>query len=80
MNLVFHMERKVAMRTITREFNGIGEKIIIQLKYEDLEVSKLPDRCQECPVGFMFHGCGIQYPMSEVRPKTCKLKLIDLDK
>ena len=41
------------MRTITREFNNIGEKITIQLKYEDLEVSKLPDRCQECPVGFM---------------------------
>ena len=70
MNLVFHMERKVGMRTITREFNDIGEKITIQLKYEDLEVSKLPDRCQECPIGFMFHGCGIEYQMSEVRPKT----------
>ena len=80
MNLVFHMERKVGMRTITREFNDTGEKITIQLKYEDLEVSKLPDRCQECPIGFMLHGCGIEYPMSEVRPKTCKLKLIDLDK
>ena len=79
MNLVFHMERKVDMRTITREFNDIGEKITIQLKYEDLEVSKLPDRCQECPIGFMLHGCGRQYPMSEARPETCKLKLIDLD-
>ena len=80
MNLVFHMERKVGMRTITREFNDIGEKITIQLKYEDLEVSKLPDRCQECPIGFMLHGCGIEYPMSEARPETCKLKLINLDK
>ena len=46
------------MRTVAREFNDIGEKITIQLKYEDLEVSKLPDRCQECPVGFMLHECG----------------------
>ena len=66
------------MRTVTREFNDIGEKITIQLKYEDLEVSKLPDRCQNCPVGFMSHNCGREYPMSETRPKTCKLKLIDL--
>ena len=68
------------MRIITREFNNIGEKITIQLKYEDLEVSKLPDRCQECPVGFMTknNDCGREYPMSETRPKTCKLKLIDL--
>ena len=68
------------MRTVTREFNDIGEKITIQLKYEDLEVSKLPDRCQKCPVGFMSHNCGREYPMSETRPKTCKLKLIDLDR
>ena len=27
MNLVFHMERKVGMRTVTREFNDIGEKL-----------------------------------------------------
>ena len=67
------------MKIITREFNNIGEKITIQLKYEDLEVSKLPDKCQACPVGFMSHNCGRQYPMSEARPETCKLKLIDLD-
>lgn len=70
------------MRTVTREFNGIGEKITIeiQLKYEDLEVSKLPERCQACPVGFMAHNCGREYPMSKTRPETCKLKLIDLDR
>lgn len=70
------------MRTVTREFNDIGEKITIeiQLKYEDLEVSKLPERCQACPVGFMAHNCGREYPMSETRPETCKLQLIDLDK
>ena len=68
------------MKIITREFNNIGEKITIQLKYEDLEVSKLPDQCQKCPVGFMSknNDCGREYPMSETRPKTCKLKLIDL--
>lgn len=70
------------MRTVTREFNEIGEKITItiQLKYEDLEVSKLPDRCQACPVGFMSHNCGRQYPMGDTRPETCKLKLVNLDK
>ena len=68
------------MKTVTKEFNDIGEKITIQLKYEDLEVSKLPDRCEACPVGFMCHNCGREYPMSETRPKTCKLKLINLDK
>lgn len=70
------------MRTVTREFNEIGEKITItiQLKYEDLEVSKLPDKCQACPVGFMSHNCGRQYPMSDTRPETCKLKLVNLDK
>ena len=78
--ILYGMERKASMRTVIREFNDTGEKITIQLKYEDLEVSKLPDRCQECPVGFMSNNCGREYPMSEVRPKTCKLKLIDLDK
>ena len=68
------------MRTITREFNDIGEKITIQLEYGDLEVSKLPDRCEACPVGFMLHNCGREYPMGESRPKTCKLKVINLDK
>ena len=68
------------MRTVIREFNDIGEKITIQLKYSDLEISKLPDNCNDCPIGFMHQKCGKEYPISEVRPKTCKLKLIDLDK
>lgn len=67
------------MRTVTSEFNDIGEKITIQLEYGDLEVSKLPRRCQACPVGFMSHNCGREYPMGETRPETCKLKLLDLD-
>ena len=67
------------MRTVEREFNDIGEKITIQLSYEDLEVSKLHDRCQECQIGFMSHNCGREYPMSETRPKTYKLKLLDLE-
>lgn len=68
------------MRTVTREFNDIGEKITIQLKYSDLEISKLPDNCNDCPIGFMHQECGREYQMSETRPETCKLKLIDLDK
>lgn len=68
------------MITVTREFNDIGEKITIQLKYSDLEISKLPDNCNDCPIGFMHQECGKEYPISEVRPKTCKLKLIDLSK
>lgn len=68
------------MRTITREFNDIGEKITIQLKYSDLEVSKLPERCQACPVGFMSYNCGREFPMGETRPETCKLNLITLYK
>ena len=68
------------MRTVTREFNNIGEKVTIQLKYSDLEISKLPDNCNDCPIGFMHQECGKEYPISEIRPKTCKLKLIDLDK
>ena len=46
------------MKIITREFNNIGEKITIQLKYEDLEVSKLPDRCEACPVGLCVITVG----------------------
>lgn len=63
---------------VSREFNDIGEKITIQLKYEDLEVSELPESCMHCPVGFMTHNCGRKVPLTEERPDSCKLKLIKL--
>lgn len=66
-------------RTILREFNDIGEKITIQLRYQDFEVTKLPEDCSRCPVGFMYQGCGREVPLTVGgRPDTCKLKLIKL--
>ena len=64
---------------IKKEFNDIGEKITvtttIQLKYEDLEVSQLPESCYQCPVGFMKNDCGRETPLtSNGRPHICKLK------
>ena len=69
-------------KIIKREFNDIGEKIIveIQLKYEDMKVSKFPKDCRNCPVGFMSKDCGRTTPLSEEgRPSTCKLQLIDIN-
>ena len=68
------------MRNITREFNDIGEKVTIQLKYEDGEVSKLPNNCFECPYGFMKHDwCNKSRDMDlETRPKGCQLKLVSI--
>ena len=63
----------------TREFNTIGEKITIQLKYEDLEISKMPESCMNCPVGYMAHDCGRKYPLTDKRPDTCKLKEFKLN-
>lgn len=66
-------------RTILREFNDIGEKITIQLRYQDFEVTKLPEDCTHCPVGFMYQGCGREVPLTKGRrPDTCKLKLVKL--
>lgn len=67
-------------KTIEREFNNIGEKITIQLKYEDMEVSKLPENCYQCPVGFISKDCGRTFPLNgECRPSSCKLKLVDIE-
>ena len=69
------------VKEIKREFNDIGEKITIeiQMKYEDLEIYKLPKSCQHCPVGFMKHGCGREVPLTyNGRPETCKLTEIDI--
>lgn len=69
------------VKEIKREFNDIGEKITIQiqLKYEDLEVCKFPKSCSSCPVGFMKYGCGREVPLSyNGRPKTCRLKEVDI--
>ena len=68
-----------AKTEIKKEFNDIGEKITItttiQLKYEDLEVSKLPESCTSCPIGYMKHNCGREIPLTyDGRPKSCKLK------
>ena len=66
-------------REIKREFNDIGEKITIQLKYEDMEVSQLPKTCYECSVRFMCKGCGREVPLtSDGRPKACKLKQVSI--
>lgn len=68
-------------KNIIREFNNIGEKVTIQiqLKYDDMEVSKLPESCYQCPVGFMYRGCGREKVLAcDGRPKTCKLKLVDI--
>lgn len=70
-------------KEIKKEFNSIGEKITItttiQLKYEDLEISQLPDSCYHCPVGFMSHNCGREVPLTcDGIPGTCKLRKVDL--
>ena len=71
----------MATKIIEREFNDIGEKVTIQLKYDDFEVTKLPKDCYNCPVGFMYRGCGREEILSSgYRPDTCKLKLVDIDK
>lgn len=70
------------VREVKRAFNSIGEviTITIQLKYEDMEVSRLPANCYACPVGFMKCGCGREVPLtSDGRPKTCKLKQVDIN-
>ena len=68
---------------VKKEFNGIGEKITItttiQLKYEDLEISQLPESCSKCPTGFMMNGCGREVPLNyNGRPDTCKLNQVDV--
>ena len=68
-------------KDIKRTFNDIGEVITvtIQLKYENMEISKLPESCYTCPVGFMMCGCGREVPLtSDGRPKACKLKQVDI--
>lgn len=70
------------MYDIKMEHNDVGQKITIQMKYEDLEVLKFPASCTGCPVGFMKCDCGRNIPMKAEdglkRPSTCKLKLINL--
>lgn len=65
---------------IERSFNKEGEEISvkIQLRYSDLEVTKLPERCSCCPVGFMDHDCGRRIPLDDkFRSPNCKLKLVN---
>lgn len=65
---------------IERSFNKEGEEISvkIQLKYSDLEVTKLPESCCCCPVGFMDHSCGRRVPLDhKFRSPNCKLKLVN---
>lgn len=66
-------------------YNDKGQEITIkiQLKYEDLEVLELPQSCSKCPVGFSHNAdCGRNVPFEakdyKVRPRTCKLKRINL--
>lgn len=71
----------MAGQKITREFNNIGEKITIQLSYSDMEITKLPESCYECPVGYMCQSCGRTVPlMVDGRPDTCKLKEVRIIK
>ena len=44
-----------------------------------MEVSKLPESCYQCPVGFMYRGCGREKVLTcDGRPNTCKLKLVNI--
>ena len=66
---------------INKKFNDIGETmtIIIQLKYDDMEVFEFPESCYHCPVGFMGHDCGREIPLTpKGRPSTCKLKKVSI--
>ena len=65
---------------IRREFNDIGEKVTIQLTYKDRQISKLPENCAQCPVGYMHGECGTRCGLNvESRPHTCKLKVVDIE-
>ena len=71
-------QKGIKPKIVSREFNDIGEKITIQLRYEDLEVSKLPKSCMNCPVGFMSYNCGRKVPLTVERPDSCKLKVVKI--
>lgn len=64
--------------------NDIGQEmtIVVQTKYKDMEVVKLPENCYECPVGFSGGDCGRNRPWTDEdakhRPDTCKLKPTNL--
>ena len=74
----YQKAHKINHKIVSREFNNIGEKITIQLKYDDFEVTELPESCMHCPIGFMKRGCGRKFPLTEERPESCKLKLVKL--
>ena len=68
------------------EFNDTGQQVtvVIQTKYEEHEVIRLPENCYHCPAGFSGNGkdCGRNVPWTDEdakhRPNTCKLKQLDL--
>lgn len=69
---------------VTTNFNEEGQCAIVrvQLRYEDMEVLKMPKTCYECPVGYSGHDCGRNVPFLPEdrikRPATCKLRLVDI--
>lgn len=73
----------VSMRT---QYNDTGQQVtvVIQTKYSDFQVLRLPENCYRCPVGFSCNdqGCGRNVPWTEEdtkhKPDTCKLEQIDL--
>lgn len=72
--------------SMKNEFNDIGQQVtvVIQTKYQEHEVIRMPENCYRCPVGFSGNGndCGRNVPWTDEdakhRPDTCKLKQLDL--
>lgn len=68
------------------EFNDTGQQVtvVIQTKYSEMEVIRLPENCYHCPAGFSGsdRDCGRNVPWTDEdakhRPDTCKLKQLDL--
>lgn len=73
------------IKTIEKR-NNLGPKITIeiQLMYDELLTSELPECCTNCPVGFSSNvNCGRNIPLKMDdyirRPDTCKLKQLNLN-
>lgn len=70
----------------TEKRNSLGPKITIeiQLKFDELLTSELPESCTNCPVGFSSKtDCGRNIPLKmddyTKRPDACKLKQLNLN-
>lgn len=70
----------------TEDRNNTGPKITIeiQLKFDELLTSELPESCTNCPIGFSSKtDCGRNTPLKMEdyikRPDTCKLRQLNLN-